>query len=395
MKNTNTISSRTFRCDLVRDTFQGIIESGILTFLLLIAKRVFDAPDWLKASIQASENFGLFFNTISLAFFAKHFRYANSAWAFCLYMTGIFFILSASYKSLAVYALFVILAKTIYKQKEPLVVEIYSANYSKSERGKRYSLCLTCAALTGMFMAHFGGKALDVSIDNYRYLCLIMGFAGLAAGVAVSKMPKCKIKTYGSTHPFKNISLLWKDKYFGYMKLGWVLLGFGNLMTIPMRTEYLCDANYGINVSNTTAAAMLFVIPAVAKICSMPLWGFLFDKYSFLPVRITLNALWIIGLVLFFNFKSLILLGIGSACIGLAMGGGFLVWTLWVIQIAPENKVTAYMSAHTAIAGLRGLISPFLAYYLLSSFKNVVIVGWIGITLTSISTIVFISAKNR
>ncbi len=272
------------------------------------------------------------------------------------------------------------------------MVEVYTSNYRSNERGKRLSWCLLYSALMGMVIAHFGGIILDKSLKNYVWICVGMGLAAFCAAWAVSGIPKCEIKTFGSTHPFANISLLWKDKWFGYMKLGWVLLGFGNLVTLPMRTEYLCDAQYGVNVSNQTVALMLFVIPATAKICSMAIWGWLFDRFSFIPVRIALNGCWLIGLFLFFNFKSLLYIGIGSAFIGIAMGGGMLLWTLWVTQVAPANKVAAYMSAHTAIAGLRGLVSPFLAYYILSLSKNVVVIGCFGMCFTFLSTLIFLSA---
>lgn len=362
-----------------------------MTFALLIAKRVFDAPSWVKASIQASEHFGLFFNTISLALFARYFKQATTAWCFCFLVTGALFFLSACHQSLWVYAIFMVLAKTFYKQKEPLMIEVYTQNYARNERGKRLSWCLMYSAFMGMLMAHLGGILLDRSLNHYIWICLGMGFAAFAAAKAVSLIPPCPIKSFGSTHPFANISLLWKDKWFGYMKLGWMLLGFGNLVTLPMRTEYLCDAHYGVNVSNKTAALILFVIPAATKIASMRFWGALFDRYSFIPTRIALNACWLIGLFLFFNFKSLIYIGIGSGFIGLAMGGGMLLWTLWVTQVAPPDKVSAYMSAHTAIAGLRGLVSPYLAYALLSLSKNVVTIGWFGMTFTLASTFIFIS----
>ena len=46
------------------------------------------------------------------------------------------------------------------------------------------------------------------------------------------------------------------------------------------------------------------------------------------------------------------------------MGGALLVWELCVIDFAPRSQVPLYMSLHTFLTGLRGIIAPFFGVWL-------------------------------
>ena len=167
-----------------------------------------------------------------------------------------------------------------------------------------------------------------------------------------------------------------------------MLLGLGNLIALPIRVEYLADPKYGINANNTTIAVLMMVIPATTRVLSTRMWGHFFDRLHFVTTRNLLNVSFLMSIGLFFFSSNLYVLGLAMAFQGLAMGGGKIFWNLWVTKIAPEEKASSYMSIHMALTGLRGTIAPFLGYWILSQ-SNPGVVAVIGVTLVSISIVLF------
>ncbi len=384
----------TFQNDLVRDLFQGIVEAGLQSFSLLIAIRVFHASVFMKSCIASAEHLGLFLTAASVALAEWTRLKTVQLWAGYFFLSALCFWLSSLTSCVWLYGILIVLAKVLYRQKEPPMVAVYNHNYSPNERGKRLSYCLIGSSLTGILFSKIGGHWLDVSMDHYRWILWSLAGACLCAGLAVLRIPSKRWLSGGGKIPFTCFKYLWTDKLFGYMELGWVLLGFGNLMTLPIRIEYLANPLYGINASNTVVAIMTFGIPAAARILTMRLWGHLFDKLNFIYLRLLLNAFWIFGLMFYFFSSNLIVIGIGSIFIGMAMGGGTLVWTLWVTKITHKERVPAYMGVHTSIIGLRGLTAPFLGYWILKN-ANVPTVAWVGIVFTLISTAIFWGVRRH
>ncbi len=167
-----------------------------------------------------------------------------------------------------------------------------------------------------------------------------------------------------------------------------MLLGLGNLIALPVRVDYLANPEFGINADNTTIAVLMMVIPAVARIISTKMWGYFFDRLHFVTTRNLLNALFLFSIGLFFFSSNLIVLGIAMAFQGLAMGGGKIFWSLWVTKIAPDEKVSSYMSIHMALTGLRGTLAPFLGYWILSQ-SSPGAVAVIGMALVTVSIVLF------
>jgi MFS family permease len=76
------------------------------------------------------------------------------------------------------------------------------------------------------------------------------------------------------------------------------------------------------------------------------------------------------------------------AAFGIALGGGKILWSLWVTKIAPAEKSPAYMSIHMALTGARGTLAPFIGYWILSQF-HAQAVARSGILLIVIACIAF------
>ncbi|OHE71367.1 MAG: hypothetical protein A2007_01325, partial [Verrucomicrobia bacterium GWC2_42_7] len=291
----------TYRYDSLRCCFQGVIESGVSSFVLLVAIRIFSAPNWLKACIASSEKVGLFLNAITLTLGAgMKFRRISQLCAIYFLCVGICWFGCCCAINLWMFAIFAILANLCLSQQSPLMIEIYSLNYKAKERGRFLATGLFLQGLIGIFFSKIGGYWLDCDLANFRAIFCAMAIAGLLCAASSFNVPSEPLRTTGNPKLFANFQLLWKDKLFGLMIISWTFLGLGNFMSIPVRVEYLANPKYGINATNNIVALITFIIPAISRLLSIKIWGIVFDRYHFIKVRILLNSFWIIGFLLYF-----------------------------------------------------------------------------------------------
>jgi MFS family permease len=167
------------------------------------------------------------------------------------------------------------------------------------------------------------------------------------------------------------------DRVLRETTLAWTLLGFGVLMTVPLRLEYLANARYGLALSEAEIAVLLSIVPNLARLLSAPLWGRIFDRMDFFKLRIVLNWTQVIGTVGFFATDSWIALLVSAAVVGVASSGGDLAWNLWVTKFAPLERVSDYMAVHVFFTGIRGVLAPAVGFLLLQhcTLQMVSVVG--------------------
>jgi len=110
---------------------------------------------------------------------------------------------------------------------------------------------------------------------------------------------------------------------------------------------------------------------------------------NFIVLRMILNVLFGIGIALFFISKNLLVIGTGSALIGLAFAGGSIAWALWVTKYAPSGKVSAYMSVHVCLTGIRGTIGPIIGYWTAAQV-GASMTGWVSCGLMILATVMLI-----
>jgi hypothetical protein len=146
-----------------------------------------------------------------------------------------------------------------------------------------------------------------------------------------------------------------------------MLMGFANLMMLPLRVEYLASPRYGINLDPEQVARYTLVIPSLVRIVLTPIWGRLFDRMNFFVLRIVLNIGFALGTAAYFVGTDALGLTIGAIVFGASAAGGELAWSLWVTKFSPPDRVAEYMSIHTFFTGLRGVAAPLVAYQLVDA----------------------------
>jgi MFS family permease len=173
-----------------------------------------------------------------------------------------------------------------------------------------------------------------------------------------------------------------------------MLMGFANLMMLPLRIEYLAHERYGLQLPADQIALYTAVLPNLARLVMSPVWGWWFDRLNFFTLRVLLNVGFMIGILAFFTTHSPSGLIIGALIYGVSNAGGDVAWSLWVTKFAPPERTADYMSVHTAFTGLRGLLAPATAFFLAQSI-SLPTLGWFAAGLIGVASLILLPELPR
>lgn len=381
-------ANKTYRYDLLKAPAYGVLEAGWMTFALVVAIRYFDASETHKAFIAGAGPIGFLLTPLSLFIAASLRARPNVACMVAFLLSGLLLIGATVGQTLLYFTFFTVISQMAAVQHGPLILQIYTENYGRAERGSRMTSPFILTAICSIAFSYLGGAVLDWQLGAYRLLFGTMVVAAMVAAFTCFRMPSSPLTRDHVGNPWQNLSLVWRDRFFGYTLGCWMLLGLGNLLALPVRIDYLANAEYGINADNTTIALLMVVIPAAGRILSTKIWGWLFDRVHFVTTRNLLNLCFLLSIGLFFFTHNLVVLSIAMLFQGFAMGGGKIVWSLWVTKIAPDEKASSYMSIHMALTGLRGTLAPFLGFWMLSQASPAA-VAYLGMGLIAVSMLLF------
>ncbi len=354
----------TYRYERWRAIGSGILETGSTTFLLLIAVRHFQAGAVAKGLIASGGSVGYMLGPAVVSVVARM-RWSSSRAAANMSIFGAaVFLIMAAVPVLPVFTIGSILAMTATSAAIPLLTQIYHENYPGRTRGKLFSRTIMIRiAVAGVF-SEVAGRAFSGRIDKFQLLLLIFAAALGTVAFCLWRIPSKQLVSAEGSHPFRALRFGYEDPLLRRTLTCWMLMGFANLMMIPMRVEMLANPKYGIAMSVGEIAFLTGVVPNAARLVLSPAWGWLFDRVNFFVLRIIVNFGFALGILTFFtgtDFNSLV---IGSIIFGISNAGGDISWSLWVTKFAPQNRIADYMSVHTFFTGLRALAAPITAFQL-------------------------------
>lgn len=378
----------TLRNDLWRSLFMGIIEAGYSSLALLVAIRHFQAPDSAKSLIACGASIGFLLAPLFLLMAAKSGLTVSRICSICMIGTAAGTLCTAWTDQVWTYTLALMSSLVLVAQVPSLMVHVYSQNYQQGERGKRFSGNLMISGAIGACTSLLIGRLLDQDIALYQQILYGMLAASLCAACLHLRIPSGTLRSKEQSSLFYDLGLAFRDRFFTCMLFAWMLMGVGNLITIPLRVEYIANPVYGIDATNTVVLVITFIIPAITRILSAPVWAFFFDRMNLAFVRISINLFFLAGLLLYFNSETLAWLGFSAALIGCATGGGSLAWTLWVTKVAPDGRESTYMSVHSFFTGVRGVPAPFVGYWILTTLGPEEVAG-ISASFIALSSILF------
>lgn len=377
-------AEKTFFWDRLRGAMGGVVETGTMGLALIIAIQVFDAADSVKGIVAAAGPLGLFLNPVSLSVFCRLKYSANKIAAYLFFISGALMFVASSSWSLTSFLVPTCLAFCLAAQVIPLVVHIWTSNYPSNKRGSYMAVCMMFSIGCTLAYSLYCGWLLDRDLQYFRFVLGGIAIAYLIAGFALYRMPAIELSRGASQNPIKNLSYAFEDRKFGLMLLGWMFLGFGNLMVLPLRFDYLLREEYGIEASKLMVSLLTLGVPAFFRFASSRFWGALFDRINFMLLRLVLNIIIMVAIALFFLSKNFWVIGFSSALFGIAMGGANISWSLWVTKFATPERTAAYMSVHSFTTGIRGILAPFVGYYFLSVY-GAKATGGIGTSLVVVS----------
>jgi MFS family permease len=390
------ITERTVQLERHRSFAMGIFES-YGTFLLIILVRHFHGSGVDKSIVAAAGNSGLLL-TPGLLFLSRRLGLSSpKTLSLLLACSSILFFIASSVSSAAVFVTLVALGVLLPATASPLLTSILNNNYPPHKRGQLYAQNQAIRIATSILFGGLAGWFISGAIELYWVLIIVFGGALAWASYTFSQIPGDN-ESASPTSLFSCFRYLATDSLLRNTTISWMLLGFGNLMMLPLRVEYLANPRYGLNLSELEIALFVSILPNVARLGGTRVWGRLFDSMNFFTLRMVLNLSFLTGIISFFLTDAPIALGISALIFGFSTSGGDVAWTLWVTKFAPADKVADYMTVHTFFTGIRGLLAPFTAFTLLGvlSIQSLSVIS-AGLILTATLLLFSIreGAKNR
>lgn len=385
------IIRRTVQLERYRAIAAGVFESyGV--FLLMILVRHFNGTSFDKSVIASAGTSGLLLTPLVL-FLSRKFEFSSPRALSILFGTSSAAFFAASLVSsrplfVSLLALGILLPSTA----SPLLTSIFNNNYPSNKRGQLYAQNQAIRILTSVIFGLIAGWCINGAITYYYLLVALFGVALGTSSFLVSQIPGDN----DSTPPTPLLSCfryLVTDSLLRNTTISWMLLGFGNLMMLPLRTEYLANPIYSLNLSEFEIALFVSALPNLARLCGTYVWGRLFDSINFFSLRIMLNLSFLSGIVSFFMTDAHIGLALSALIFGFSTSGGDVAWTLWVTKFAPAERVPDYMAVHTFFTGVRGLLAPITAFSLLA-IMSIQTLSLLAASLILMATILLFSIRE-
>ncbi len=382
-------TQRTFRIERWRALTSGVLETAGTTFLLLVAVRWFHAGALAKALVAAGSSVGLLATPLVVTYVTR--RALSPSIAACRLMSvgAIAFAIPAFFPWEPIYVAGAVVGMTMVSAVIPLLTQMYQENYPADQRGRLFSRTVVIRILAAALFAKAAGMILANNLEHFRWLLLVFAACSAAAAALLRRCPTTPIADSGGAHPLRALRFVRDDDVFRRTLIAWMLMGFANLMMLPLRVEYLAHERYGLRLPADQIALYTSVVPNLARLVMSPIWGWLFDRMNFFTLRVTLNVGFMIGILSFFTTGSTAGLIAGAIIYGISNAGGDVAWSLWVTKFAPAGRVADYMSVHTFFTGVRGFLAPIVAFQL-AAVASLPALGWFSASLIGAACLVLL-----
>ncbi|MDC7220899.1 MAG: MFS transporter [Spirochaetales bacterium] len=374
--------------DTLRQGVDGIIDTLRNSVFLLVALQYFQLSDRWNSLISISLALGMLTGLFLTPFLEKRFSPRTILIVLSSLMAA-GLLLPLVISGGEVYALSVTGAVFMSSLRIPFQTGYYSECYRSDRMARLMSLGTLSFILIATASSWIFGRLLDGNLASYRLILLISGLAVGINTVFLRRLPPGK-EPVAKRQPFwKNLRLIWEEPRFGIASLSWMIMGFANLWSLPMRTVFLADPERGLGLEPLTVLLILGIIPGIVRLLSNFIWAHFYDKAPFVVVRIIMNTILGLGIFFFFVTTKLWIISFGAALIHLSLGGAPFIWNLWVTRLAPPGETRRYMSVHTFLCGIRGVAGPPLAFLFIQNHE-IQQVGMISAALAVVAVLTLI-----
>ncbi len=369
------IQESTLKWESLRAICSGFSGSALRGLALLVAVQHFKAGDQDKAWLAAAWAIGLLLTPLS-SWAVAHLK-LTVTWANTLFFFGaaVGVLFAGLFSGFEAYFWGLMLGLPLISLTLPMITTLWRQNIRDEIRGRLFSTVGQWGMAGGLGGTLLIALWLRDDASRYVHVLIVMSLALLGASF-FSMRTHSRSPLPSSNYPLASLLLLKRDPLFGYVSLAWMVMGFGNLATMPLRIEFVSNETYGLSYPPWLVLCLFTAVPEIFRIMSVRFWGRIFDRANFIVMRIILNLFFALSIGLFFiphlSFQIL-----SAIFLGLGFGGGEIAWSLWVTKFAPPERTADYMSVHTFLTGTRGLVAPILAYHFLSDL-GIQEISWIG-----------------
>ena len=239
----------TYRYEKWRSAAAGVLETASTTFLLLIAVKYFHAGALAKGLVASGGSLGLMLGPVAVTGVAR-FGWSSSRAAALMAAVGAGVLLvMAALPFLPVFVVGSMLGMTATSAAIPLLTQMYHENYPDHARGKIFSKTVMIRIAVAAVFSQVAGQAFSGRIEKFQALLLIFAAAFGVASFALARIPTRTLLSEEGTHPFRALRFAYADRIFRQTLIAWMLMGFANLMMIPMRVEMLANPKYGLSLT--------------------------------------------------------------------------------------------------------------------------------------------------
>lgn len=376
----------TYRYECYRAVAAGILEAAGSTFLILIAVRWFAAGVIAKGCVAAGSGLGYLMTPVLVSWVKRTRLPVAGAAARVTSAGAVILLLPALLPSHPLFVVTTMLGMASAGVIIPLLTQIYQESYPEAARGRFFSRTVMIRIVSAAAFSYGAGALLTADIRYFRWLLVVFSLTLAFSAWCLSRIPSAPLHDAGDTRPFRALRYARDDRMFQTTLVSWMLMGFANLMMLPLRVEYLASPKYDLAMSPNMIALLTGVVPNLARVVMSPVWGWLFDRANFFVVRMSLNVGFALGIGSFFTSDSLPGLVVSAIVFGISVAGGDVAWSLWVTKIAPPGRVADYMSVHTFFTGIRALVAPLAGFAIVARWP-ITVGGWISAALIGAATL--------
>jgi MFS family permease len=278
----------------------------------------------------------------------------------------------------------------VYFLSEPVFIPaqnaLLQANYHPSIRGTVFGSITAVTKLVFLAAAYGSGELLDARPEAYRWLFPAAGLIGTLAYLQYARIrirrweaPAREAARPGLLSAVRNFGrIMREDRDFDRFERNFMLYGIAFMIVLPVNVFLLIDdlrMSYG-----TYSLCTLVTFHVVVAVLSRPA-GALMDRIGATRVA-ALSFLTLIGysgaLFAASLTNSVALAFVGYVFFGVGMSGVNAAWSLGAMKFAGDRDASAYMGAHVACVGARGLFGPGIGFALMLAVEHpwVGLVGW-------------------
>ena len=388
MGEVTDIEKRSFRIDSIRQAADGAVQPLIDSVFMIVAINYFAAGDFWKGLIAASMFIGYLLSAPLTGALNRTGIPRSTVLSLLTMLSSGAMLIGVFAPNGIIFALAVSLSSAAMHLRQPFFSDLYGEVYPAARRARRISPGLRMNLVLALVLGLLYGRLLDGSLDRWRWILAFCVLIQAFSSIMLTNLPR-EANPAREDRWWQALAMPFRNPVFLYVQASWMLIGFGNLWTLPLRAVYLAESERGMGLSPATVTLVLVVIPVSLKLLFIPIWARLYHRMSFPALRMSINVFFMTSIPLFFLTERLPIIILSSILFGIGTSGSPFIWQLWVTRIVPPDETRIYQSSHAFLAGIRGVVAPFVGFAVLQglTFRTM---GFISFALSLIATIMMI-----